>query len=110
MFLGKISIVKLGSYVDGYRAALLTYQLEEGDNIFDDVKFGNYVAEYYNRPAEAGWSNNIWAESYGNEPQGFINFLRLFDEFIGDVKEDSLYSNLTLLYTGQLKQEEIKFD
>jgi hypothetical protein len=79
------------------------------DNIFNTAGFNDFVAEYYKKPAQAGWAKNIWAESYGEGPHSFMMFFLLFDKFIGNEKEDDFYQNLLLLYRGSLKQEDINF-
>jgi hypothetical protein len=98
MFMGRLSILGFGAYIAGYRNALWIHKIEEENNIFNDTAFGNFVAEYYKRPAQAGWANNIWAENSGDEPQSFKNFFRLFDEFIGEKKDEEYYENLLSFY------------
>lgn len=110
LFIGKLSILSLWAYIDGYRMALHIHNILENDNIFNDVKFNDFVANYYNKPAEAGWANNIWADNYGDEPQSFKTFFMLFDEFNGEKKEYNFYHNLMMLYIGQIKPNELNFD
>ncbi|QDK83109.1 hypothetical protein EXU85_32705 [Spirosoma sp. KCTC 42546] len=98
MFIGKISIFELRAYTDGYRMSLLIHNIEEDNNIFNSNAFGDFVAERYNRPAQAGWDKNIWSENYGDEYQSFRDFFRLFDEFFGEKKEDTYYENLLAPY------------
>lgn len=94
MYLGKVSILALDLFIAGYRQALYTHGIEEANNIFNDRAFGDFVAERYNRPAQAGWARNIWFEDYGDEEVAFKDFIHLFDEFIGEKKEEEYYQNL----------------
>ncbi|MBO0950684.1 hypothetical protein [Fibrella forsythiae] len=94
MYLGKVSILALDLFIVGYRHALYVYGIEEANNIFNDREFGDFVAERYNRPAQAGWARNIWFEDYGDDEVAFRDFIRLFDEFIGEKKEETYYENL----------------
>ncbi|QDK83108.1 hypothetical protein EXU85_32700 [Spirosoma sp. KCTC 42546] len=111
MFIGKLSILQLASYINGYRKGLSMHSIIE-NNSFDETAFSDLVAKYYDRPvpAQAGWALTIWAENYADETQSFMMFFLLFDELIGEVKEHSFYYNLSLLYQDRLKQEEIIFD
>jgi len=110
MFLGKLSILSLAAYIEGYRMALWIHKIDESDNLFNATKFNDFVANHYNRPAEAGWMNNIWAENYGDEAQSFKTFFILFDEFIKEKKDYNFYYHLMSLYTGKLNQNELRFE
>lgn len=110
MYLGRLSILEFSAFIAGYRTALWIHGIEEENNILNNSEFNDFVAEHYNKPAQAGWAKNIWAESYGEEPHSFMMFFLLFDKFIGEEKGDDFYQNLMLLYSGRLKQEDINFN
>ena len=110
MYLGKLSILGLRIYINGYISALYKYDIKEDDNIFDEHGFNDFVAKYYKKPAEAGWALNIWADNYGDEPQSFSYFFRLFDKFIKREKERDFYNDLMHLYRGQIKQNDFNYD
>lgn len=97
-FIGRFSILGLRTYIEGYRGALLTYNIEEENNIFNYAEFNDFVAARFERTAESGWQKNIWVEYYGNEYQSFKIFFSLFDEFIGEKKEEEYYDGLLSSY------------
>jgi hypothetical protein len=109
MWIGKLSIIELRSFIDGYLLAIRNYEIEEEINIFS-IDFHDFVADYYKKPSAAGWALNIWADNYGNAEQCFKDFFMLYDRFTKNKKSHDFYTNLLLLYRGQLKQEDVTFE
>lgn len=108
MYLGELSVLSLRKYTDGYLMALQIHHISEKNEV-DFGSFHGFVANQYKIPNQAGWEHSILRMNQNKAAKSMSEFFKLFDRFINDEKEDAFYDNLTLLYEGRLKQNEVKF-
>ena len=108
MYLGELSVLGLRKYTDGYFLALHIHNIDPKNEV-DLGSFHSFVANEYKIPNQAGWEHSIVRVNHHNAAKSMTEFFKLFDRFVNNEQEESFYTNLTLLYEGRLKQDEVKF-